>query len=177
MGKKAGRIALGLGLLTGAITGLLFAPDEGKNLRKKIAKGDAKGILKDLENMGNEMKDMVTDLANNPGFHTMLEKGKDMAADAVNMHREELDAMLKKANTKADAFKKTVATFVKEQKALLEEKMEKSSVKKTAKKAVKKMTKKMPVAKKAPAAKKTPVAKKPAAKKTKAKKIVSKKKK
>jgi len=159
MEKKAGKIALGLGLLTGAITGLLFAPDEGKNLRKKIAKGDAKGILKDLENMGNEMKDMVTDLTNNPGVQDLLEKGKDMAADAVNMHREELDTMLKKANTKADAFKKTVATFVEEQKALLEEKMEKSSVKKTAKKAVKKMTKKMPVAKKTPTAKKAKVKK------------------
>lgn len=162
MGKKAGKIALGLGLLTGAITGLLFAPDEGKNLRKKIAKGDAKGLLQDLEAMGNEMKDMVSDLASKPQVHEFLEKGKDMAADAVNMHRADLDAVLKKANAKADAFKKTVATFVKEQKAMLEEKMEKAPAKKAAKKSSKKAAPKKVVAKKAPA--KKAAAKKPAKK-------------
>ncbi len=169
MGKKAGKIALGLGLLTGAITGLLFAPDEGKNLRKKIASGDTKGLLKDLENMGNEMKDMVSDLASKPQVHDFLEKGKNMAADAVNMHRADLDAMLRKANKKADAFKKTVATFVKEQKAMLEEKMDKAPAKKAVKKAAKKSAPKTAVPKKAPA-------KKAAPKKTKAKKSSKKKK-
>lgn len=163
MEKKAGKIALGLGLLTGAITGLLFAPDEGKNIRKKLAKGDTKGLLKDLENMGSEMKDMAVHIANNPGFHHALEKGKDMAADAVNMRREELDAMLKKANKKADAFKKTVATFVKEQKAVLEEKMKNAPAKKTAKPS------KKTAPKKAATKKKTTTTKKPA-KKTSSKK-------
>lgn len=125
MGKQAGKIALGLGILTGAITGLLFAPDEGKNIRKKIAKGDAKGLLKDLENMGDEMKQMVVDLTRNPGVQDLIERGKDLAADAVNVKRAELDKMLHKANEKAETFKKTVAKYVKEQKAALDERLTK----------------------------------------------------
>ena len=156
MGKKAGKIALGLGLLTGAITGILFAPDEGKNIRKKLAKGDTKGLLEDLENMGIEIRDMASDIVKNPGVHNLMEKGKNMAADAANLKREELDTLLSDANKKAEAFKKKVAAYVKEQKAILE-----ASAGKPAKKAAKKSTKK---ASKKPADKKT-AAVKPAAKK------------
>lgn len=152
MGRKAGKIALGLGLITGAITGLLFAPDEGKNIRQKIAKGDAKGLLKDLENMGLEMKNMVEDFASNPGVKEALDNAKDKAADVANMKREELDAMLAKANKKAEAFKKMVAKYVKEQKSVLDErfakktKAKKSSAKKSSAKkpAVKSATKSAP---------------------------------
>lgn len=135
MGNKAGKIALGIGLLTGAITGLLFAPDEGKNIRKKIAKGDTKALLDDLMEMGDEMKNMVVDFAKSPEVHELFEKTKDKAADVANMKRSELDAMLVKANKKADQFKQTVSKYVKEQKALLDEKLAKKGVaKKTAKK-------------------------------------------
>jgi gas vesicle protein len=144
MGSKAGKIALGLGLVTGAITGLLFAPDEGKNIRKKIAKGDTKALLKDLEEMGNEMRDMVVDFAKSPGVHEALENAKDKAADVANMKREELDEMLKKANKKAEEFKKTVSQYVKEQKAVLDERVGKA-----------KAPKKTPV-KKSPAKKTSP---------------------
>ena len=156
MGHKAGKIALGFGLITGAITGLLFAPDEGKNLRNKIAKGDTKGLLKDLESMGEEMKDMVVDFVKSPSVQEALENAKDKAADVANMKRAELDAMLSKANKKAEEFKSTVAKYVKEQKAVLDERMAKKPVKKAAKKAakvVKKAIKK--AAAKEPAAKKT----------------------
>ncbi len=120
MGKKAGKIALGLGLLTGAITGLLFAPDEGKNIRNKIAKGDTKGLLDDLESVGEELRQMAQNIAKNPGVHKLMEKGKDAAADAVNLKRNELDTLLLEATKKAEAFKKKVADYVKEQKAILE---------------------------------------------------------
>lgn len=134
MGHKAGKIALGFGLLTGAITGLLFAPDEGKNLRNKIAKGDAKGLLKDLESMGSEMKDMVVDFSKSPTVQEALDKAKDKAADVANMKRTELDQMLQKANLKAEEFKKTVAKYVKEQKDFLDERMANKSTKKSSKK-------------------------------------------
>lgn len=136
MGFKAGKIALGIGLITGAITGLLFAPDEGKNIRKKIAKGDTKALLNDLENMGLEMKDMAVDFVKSPGVQELFETTKDKVADVANMKREELDTMLAKANKKADAFKRTVAKYVKEQKALIDEKVGKkqASAKKTPKK-------------------------------------------
>ena len=155
MGQKAGKIALGIGLLTGAITGLLFAPDEGKNLRSKIAKGDAKGLLKDLESMGEEMKEMVMDFAKSPSVQDALDKAKDKAADVANMKRTELDAMLHKANLKAEQFKKTVAEYVKEQKAVLDERMAKKPAKKPAtKKAVKAAVKKPAANKKTKSSKK-----------------------
>ncbi len=121
MSKKASKIALGLGLLTGAVTGLLFAPDEGKNIRKKIAKGDTKALLKDLEMMGEEMKGLVSEVASQPSVKEALEKAKDRAADVANLRRSELDALLDSATEKAESFKKKVAAFVKEQKALLSE--------------------------------------------------------
>jgi len=157
MGKKAGKIALGLGLLTGAIAGLLFAPEEGKNVRKKLLKGDTKGLLKDLESMGDEIKKIAVDLANRPSVKDALDKAKDKAADVANMKRSELDALLVEATRKADIFKKKVATFVSEQKAILDEKLAEKgvgSVKevktvKTAKtaKTAKKMTAKKPAKK------------------------------
>jgi len=129
MGKKAGKIALGLGLLTGAIAGLLFAPEEGKNVRKKLLKGDTKGLLKDLESMGDEIKKIAVDLASRPSVKDALDKAKDKAADVANMKRSELDALLAEATHKADSFKKKVAAFVMEQKAILDEKLAEKGVK------------------------------------------------
>ena len=122
MGHKAGKIALGLGLITGALAGLLFAPDEGKNIRKKIAKGDTKALLNDLMGMGEEMKDMAVDFVKSPGVQELFETTKDKVADVANIKRAELDSMLRKANRKADQFKKTVSKYVREQKAALDEK-------------------------------------------------------
>lgn len=129
MGHKAGKIALGLGLITGALTGLLFAPDEGKNIRKKIAKGDTKALLNDLMSMGEEMKNMVVDFASSPSVHDALEAAKDKAAEVANMKREELDSMLRKANRKAEQFKKTVARYVREQKEVLNKRYGKPAAK------------------------------------------------
>ena len=127
MGHKAGKIALGFGLLTGALAGLLFAPDEGKNIRKKIAKGDTKALLGDLENMAEEMKDMAVDFIKSPGVQELYETTKDKVADVANMKRAELDSMLRKANRKADQFKQTVSKYVREQKAILDEKAGKAA--------------------------------------------------
>lgn len=146
MGKSTGKIALGIGLLTGAITSILFAPDTGKNIRKKIAKGDTKGLLQDLEAMGDEMKGMVVNLANQPSVQEALNKAKDKAADVADIKREELDALLKNATEKAEEFKKKVALFVKEQKAALD-----AELKMSGKSAPQKTPKKRRVAKKAPA--------------------------
>ncbi len=160
MAKKAGKIALGLGLLTGAVTGLLFAPEEGKKIREKIVKGDGKGLLGDLKAMGQEIGDMVQDLANRPSVLEAIDNAKDKAASAANIQRKELDAMLKTAQVKAEKFRKGVEAYVKEQKALLDEKY--GEKKKAVKKAVKKAK---PVAKKAPVKKAVAPKKAPAKKK------------
>lgn len=147
MGNKAGKIALGLGLLTGAVTGLLFAPEEGKKIRQKLAKGDTKGLLKDLEAVGGEIRDMVVDLSKKPSVQEALEKAKDKAADVASMKRTELDALLKKASTKADQFKKKLSDYVKEQKSVLEQHLEMKAPKKKAA-SKKKAAPKKPAAKK-----------------------------
>ncbi|MFA5792323.1 MAG: YtxH domain-containing protein [Candidatus Gracilibacteria bacterium] len=159
MGKKAGKIALGLGLLTGAITGLLLAPEEGRNLRKKLAKGDTKGLFKDLELMGEEIKKMAVDLSKRPSVKEALEKAKDRAADVADLKREELDDLLRDATKKANTFKDKIAVFVKEQKDALEEHLKEKGVKKPAKKAKAKKSS-VKKAKKSPKKKSVKLAKK-----------------
>ena len=186
MAKKAGKIALLLGMVTGTAAGLLFAPEEGKNIRTKIAKGDTKGLLDDLQGMGKEIGDFVNKMAQTPQAQEALNVAKNEISKAANMKREELDQMLEDANKKADQFKKTVEKYVKEQKAVLDQKAGKKSTKKaaakkstakkgsSASKAAKKASPKK-TTKKTPA-KKTSTAKKAPAKKSTAKKTTNKKK-
>jgi gas vesicle protein len=155
MGKKAGKIALLAGLVTGAVTGLLFAPDEGKNIRNKIAKGDHKGLLDDIAHMGEEIGDMVGELVARPSVQEALDGAKDKIADVAEMERAELDKMLKNANKKADDFKKKVEKYVKEQKAILDKKTgKKKSTTKKKKTTSKKTSTKKPSTKKSTTTKK-----------------------
>lgn len=175
MSRKAGKIALGLGLITGAITGLLFAPEEGKKIRTKIQKGDTQGLLNDLKSMGEEIRDLAIEVSKNPQVIGAVDMAKDKAAEAANIQRDELDKFLKDANKKAEDFKKKAAKFVKEQKAALDKKTKKKSTKKKSTTKKKAAPKKSTVKKAAPK-KKTTTAKKKAApkKKTTTKKAIPK---
>ncbi|MFT7184072.1 MAG: gas vesicle protein [Oceanicoccus sp.] len=153
MGKKAGKIALGIGLVAGAVTGLFFAPEEGKKLRKKIIAGDGKGILDDVVKMGGEIGDMVEDFVSRPPVQDALKNAKGKIADVADIEHAELDEILKKANKKADSFKKKVGEYVKEQKAILNKKAGKKKKSAPKKKAAPKK-KTSTVKKKAPAKKK-----------------------
>jgi gas vesicle protein len=181
MAKKSGRIALLLGMITGAVTGLLLAPDEGKNIRKKIASGDTESLLKDLGTVGEEIKEMTHELMNRPQVQDWIDNAKDGVADVADMERKELDAFLSNMNDKAEEFKKKAEKFVKEQKKLIDKKTAKKKKASSKKKAApkkkstlkKKAVAKKTVAKKKPAPKKKVVAKK---KSTAKKKTVAKKK-
>ncbi len=130
MGKKSGKIALGIGLITGALTGLLFAPEEGKKIRRKIAKRDTKGLLDDIVSMGEEIGDIVEDFISRPSVQEALNNAKGKIADVAEVEYEELDRMMKEATEKAENFKKKVAKYVKEQKSILDKKTGKKTGKK-----------------------------------------------
>lgn len=169
MTKKPGRLALGLGLVSGALAGLLFAPESGKEIRKKISEGDTKGLLQDLTKMGDELGSMVTEFIERPHVQDVLDQAKDKAAEAADMQREELDAMLARVNKKTDDFKKVAKKYVDEQKKAL---ASTGKTKKSASTSKKKSTSKKasPVKKKSAsksATTKKPSAKKPAPKKKK----------
>lgn len=148
MANKAGKIALGLGLITGALSGILFAPEEGKKIRKKLSQGDTKGLVKDMAVMGEEIVDMIVGIAKNPSVLDAMDKAKDKAADVAHIKRAELDELLHKATHKAEMFKDTVAKYVSEQKDLIEKKVGGKATSKSTpkaapkKKAVKRVVKK-----------------------------------
>ena len=62
---KAGKVGLLLGVVTGALTGLLFAPEKGKELRKNIVKERQAGglghkaIAHNMAEMADEGFDLV----------------------------------------------------------------------------------------------------------------------
>ena len=157
MGKKAGKIALGIGLVTGAIGWLLFAPEEGKKIRKKIAAGDGKALLDDVVKMGEEIGEMVEDFMSRPPVQEALDNAKGKLADVADMEYAELDRMMKDANKKAAAFTKKVEAYVKEQKAVLDKKTGGKKKKPTAKK---KVTSKEKASTKKPSSKKKATPKK-----------------
>ncbi len=135
--------------------------------------GDAKGLLSDLVNMGEEMSGMVSGLMKRPSVKELISKAKDKAADVANMQRSELDGMLKDAHKKADDFKKKIAQYVNEQKKMIEESL--PPAKKKAKAPVKKAVLKKKAALKAiPNESAKPVVKKAPVKKTSPKKAAPK---
>jgi gas vesicle protein len=62
------KVALGVlaGLATGAIVGILFAPDKGSETRKKIA-GRSRDLVNGVKESFNELKEAVTDQLESAG--------------------------------------------------------------------------------------------------------------
>ncbi|MBU1018784.1 MAG: YtxH domain-containing protein [Patescibacteria group bacterium] len=148
MSKQGGKIALVLGMVTGAATGLLFAPSRGKDLRKKIAAERKKGgsgtraVGDDLKRMGEDIFGLMKEIAEMEEVQKAIDKTKGTAAEMVNMKKEDLDKLVKKAHTKAEDMKVLVTKFAKEKKTQLENEVKKKTkkAKTKAKKVVKKAT-------------------------------------
>lgn len=125
MGKK-GKIALLLGLAAGTATGLLFAPEKGKNLRSNIAKErkaggtGLKAVKDDLVKMGDDVVDAMEEVVNSAEVQKLIKMSKSKAEEQIADKKKKLDKMVKDANKRADQMKKRAAKYAKEQKDLLD---------------------------------------------------------
>ncbi|MFA6528707.1 MAG: YtxH domain-containing protein, partial [Candidatus Gracilibacteria bacterium] len=119
MSKKGGKIALALGLITGALTGILFAPEKGKELRGKIMNekreggSGAKAVGDNLKKMGSEIYDLMKEIAETEEVKGAVGKAKGAVAEMANVKKEKLDELLEKAHKKAKDMKKLVSEYVK----------------------------------------------------------------
>lgn len=84
---STGKVVLGAlaGLATGAILGILFAPDKGVDTRKKIA-NKGKDSLDDLKQKYTDVIDTISSKFDSvkKDASNFYESGKDLAADTKN---------------------------------------------------------------------------------------------
>jgi gas vesicle protein len=77
--------ALVLGAAAGAVLGLLFAPDKGSEIRKKL-KDNAEDLLDELADKIEEGKTTLTDLK-----EKIMSNGDNIVKNASNIVESELD--------------------------------------------------------------------------------------
>lgn len=148
---KTGKIGLLLGVVTGAVTGLLFAPQRGKDLRKNIVKERQSGglghkaIADNMTSMADEIADLVKEVVKSEEAKHFWAKTNETVSDLTG-GSVELDEWVKNAHEKADNLKKTVSEYAREKKKSMKQATDKAKsrvtrgvkkAKSTAKKAVK----------------------------------------
>ncbi|EKD63989.1 MAG: hypothetical protein ACD_51C00109G0004 [uncultured bacterium] len=132
MSKKGGKIALALGLITGALTGILFAPQKGKELRSKIMNerksggSGAKAVGDDVKQMGADIFDIMKKIAATEEVKGFMGQAKEKALEMANVKKEDLDELVKKAYEKADQMKKLVKDYAECKKSKIKKAVKKS---------------------------------------------------
>jgi gas vesicle protein len=109
-GSKLGWI---LGLLSGTALGVLFAPEKGKNLRKKIKKEGYEPIVDDLKAMGNEMFDSAKEVYEMDEVQKVIKKGKKKLDKKTSGLRKSAKKKIKAVEKKAKSIRKTVQKHLK----------------------------------------------------------------
>src|SRR3989338_9558386 len=142
MSHKGGKISLLLGVLTGTLTGLLFAPTKGKQLRENIAKERKSGgvgykaVGNELSHMADDISTIVKKVAHSEEAKAFWEKTNQKVHE-ISEGSVNLDQWVKEAHQRADQFKKVVSKYAMERKK--EIKGEMGQAQKAAKRAVKKV--------------------------------------
>jgi len=176
--KKKGKIAMLAGLAAGTVAGLLFAPEEGKDLRKKIGAEVKSGgtglnaVKKDLGKMSGEVVGAVKEVVNSEEVQKLVRMSKGKAEETLDKKKKDIDAWLKNIKKKAKDMEKRAESYAKEQKALLDGEVRSmlglGAKKKSTPKKKKTSAKNKPTATKGPErsrGKKQPSTKKPASRK------------
>jgi gas vesicle protein len=126
------------GVLSGTALGLLFAKQEGKQLRKKMKGKDSKEIAemlgKELIKAGKDAKDTVEDIAESDEVKKLVKKGKS----GVKKAAKKAKTAIKKSPAVKQAVKKVAPKAKKAVKAV---KAAEKKVKKAASSATKKVKK------------------------------------
>lgn len=173
---RPGRISLLIGMVTGAITGLLFAPSKGEELRKNIAKERQSGgmghvaIAHDIGKMANDLGNLLQKAAQSNEAKKFWLK-TNSAVEQWTGGTVELDEWTKQAHTKLAQLSQAVNKYAEQQRPLLTG--AKAGAKKMVRKAksgAKKMKSTMKKAASTASAKAKPSAKKKAVSPSKAKK-------
>jgi gas vesicle protein len=124
--SKSGKFGLLLGMATGAITGLLFAPQKGKELRKNIATERSKGgighkaVAKNMSSMADEVSDLVKEVAKSEEAREFWMKTHEAVSDFTG-GAVELEEWVKNAHEKADKLKDTVSEYAEEKKKYMKQ--------------------------------------------------------
>lgn len=118
-----------LGLTSGALFGLLFAQDKGKELRTKLKKewkGGGSGfktVAANMKGMGHDFMNTMDELTDSPQIKSALNKGKETFYEVTGLTAEDIDNLAKKAKKQADRLH-VMATKLK--KSDLQKKVQKS---------------------------------------------------
>lgn len=148
MGNRSGRFGWFLGVLIGAVFGVLFAPRKGKELRDRIKADRKKGKLgiaplsDDFRSLGQEMAGLAKDIYHSDVVQDVVEVGRkklnelsgDFVEDVHDFHKKKIEPLRKNFEEKVREGKETFKKANRELKDL-RGKMKQSS--KISKKAVK----------------------------------------
>jgi gas vesicle protein len=104
-----------LGIVTGTVLGILFAPKKGKELREEIKKERKKGgvgfdtIKEGFISMGQEMAGSAKTVYEMEEVQRGLDKAKDFASGLIEEGKQKVEKVAKKASKKVVKKAKKVA--------------------------------------------------------------------
>jgi gas vesicle protein len=161
---KAGKISLLIGVITGAVTGLLFAPQRGKELRQNISKERQAGglgyraLAQDISKMGTELSAILSRVAQSEEAKRFWLKTQETVGE-LSGGSVELDRWAQQAQQKITQLNRAVTQYAQERKKYITGVRSVASkamgaVRKTAKKAKKRTVTKATKATKKPVTKK-----------------------